>query len=391
MNFIDLIIILFLASSLFRGFELGFVRQLFSTAGFFLGLLLGALLLEPTTVGWVHTQTSRSLVTLLTTLGAAFLLLSVGEYVGILLKNKLALKKVDSLDNSLGSGLAFISVLLAIWLSAAIVLSLPLPSLQADLKGSKIVSTLNKNLPAAPTVIADLGHLIDPNGFPQVFTGLEPVPPQNVNLPNLGELQPAVKATAASVVKIEGQGCGGIVEGSGFVLANNLVITNAHVVAGIRNPYIIDSNGNHTAVAVLFDPNLDLAVLRTSKLAGTPLPINFSDVAQGTPGAVLGYPGGGNFTAKAAAVLDTFTATGRNIYDQGNVERQIYELKADVIPGNSGGPLVAKDGTVIGVVFAESTAYNHVGYALTGPAIQHDVTQAEAHSGRTVSTGGCAQ
>jgi S1-C subfamily serine protease len=271
------------------------------------------------------------------------------------------------------------------------VLSLPLPSIQADLKGSKIVSLLNKHLPAAPTVIADLGHLIDPNGFPQVFTGLEPTPPKNINLPNLGDLQPAVKADAESVVKIEGQGCGGIVEGSGFVLANNLVVTNAHVIAGIRNPYVIDSNGNHTAVAVTFDPNLDLAVLRTNKLAGKPLPINYTDVAQGTPGAVLGYPGGGDFTAKAAAVLDTFTATGRNIYDQGNVERQVYELKADVIPGNSGGPLIAKDGSVIGVVFAESTAYNHVGYALTTPAIQHDVTQAEAHSNKTVSTGGCAQ
>jgi S1-C subfamily serine protease len=390
MNLIDLIIILFLVSSVFRGYELGFVRQLFSTAGFFTGLLIGALL-QPLTVSWVHTQTSRSLVTLLTTLGFAFLFLSVGEYVGILLKNKLTLKRVDSLDNGFGSGLALLSVLVAVWLSAAIILSLPLPSLQNGVKDSRIISALDRHLPPAPTVIADLGHLIDPNGFPQVFTGLEPAPPKNIDLPDLGDLQPAVKADLASVVKVEGQGCGGIVEGSGFVVADNLIVTNAHVVAGIRNPYVIDSNGNHVAAAVTFDPNLDLAVLRTGHLAGKPLAVNYSDVAQGTPGAVLGYPGGGNFSAKAAAVLDTFTALGRNIYGNGNVDREVYEIHADVIPGNSGGPLIAKDGSVIGVVFAESTTYDHVGYALTGSAIKHDVSHAITHSTATVSTGSCAQ
>lgn len=390
MNLIDLIIILFLISSLFRGHEVGFVRQLFSTLGFFIGLLIGALI-EPTTVSWAHTQTSRSLITLFTTLGMAFLFLSIGEYIGILLKNKLSLKRIDSLDNGLGSALAVVSVLVAVWLSAAIIQSLPMPGLQASIKESRIVSLLNEHLPPSPTVIADLGHLIDPNGFPQVFTGLEPTPPKNINLPNLGDLQPAVKADVASVVKVEGQGCGGIVEGSGFVVANNLIVTNAHVVAGIKNPYVIDSNGNHVATVVYFDPNLDLAVLRTTQLAGKPLMVNYTDVAQGTPGAVLGYPGGGDFTAKAAAVLDTFTATGRNIYDQGDVQREVYEIKADVIPGNSGGPLIAKDGSVIGVVFAESTAYDHVGYALTGSAVQHDIAQAEAHSFSKVSTGTCAQ
>jgi S1-C subfamily serine protease len=390
MNLIDIIIILFLISSVFRGYELGFVRQLFSTAGFFIGLLVGALI-QPFTVNFVHTQTSRSLVTLLTTLGFAFLFLSVGEYIGILLKNKLAVKRVNSLDNYFGSGLAFVSVLVAVWLSAAIISSLPLPSLQSGVKDSRLISALDEHLPPAPTVIADLGHLIDPNGFPQVFTGLEPAPPKNIELPDLGDLQPAVKADLASVVKVEGQGCGGIVEGSGFIVADNLIVTNAHVVAGIKRPYVIDSNGNHVAAAVYFDPNLDLAVLRTSNLAGKPLAVNYADVEQGTPGAVLGYPGGGNFTAKAAAVLDTFTATGRNIYGNGNVEREVYEIHADVIPGNSGGPLIAKDGSVIGVVFAESTTYNHVGYALTGSAIKHDISQAVTHSTNTVTTGSCAQ
>jgi uncharacterized membrane protein required for colicin V production len=388
MNIIDIVIILFLVTSLFRGYELGFVRQLVSTTGFFLGLWLGVLL-EPLTVSWVHTQASRSIVALITTLGGAFLLLSVGEYIGILLKTKLTIKKIDAADNVLGSGIAFVSVALAVWLSAAIAQSTPLPDLQQTVKESRIVTLLNNHLPAAPTVIARIGKIIDPNGFPKVFTGSEPVPPANIDLPALGDLQAAVQADAKSVVKIEGQGCGGIVEGSGFVVAKNMVATNAHVVAGIRTPYIADSNGTRVATAIWFDPDLDLAVLRTSNLAGKPLALNTTGAAQGTPGAVLGYPGGGNFSAKAAAVLDSFTASGRNIYDEGSVLREVYELHADVIPGNSGGPFVGKDGSVLGVVFAESSTYSHVGYALTAAAVSKDISQAVSHN-QPISTGSCA-
>jgi uncharacterized membrane protein required for colicin V production len=261
MNYIDAIIILILGVSLFRGFELGFVRQLFSTVGFFAGLGIGVLL-EPYTVKLAASQAGKSIIALITTLGLAFLGLTVGEYVGILLKNKLVLKKINAVDNYLGTGLAVLSVLIAVWLSAAIVQSTPLPDLQQDMKNSKIISFLNEHAPPAPTVIAGIGSLIDPNGFPKVFSGSEPVPPSDVNLPELGDLQDAVKADAVSVVKIEGQGCGGIVEGSGFVVSNGMVVTNAHVVAGISTPYVVDSNGTRTAVAVWFNPDLDLAVLR---------------------------------------------------------------------------------------------------------------------------------
>lgn len=388
MNIIDILIIVVLISSLIRGFEVGFVRQLFSTIGFFVGLWLGGLM-QRLTVSWVDGQASKSIVTLATTLGVAFLFLTIGEYVGIVLKTKLTLKRINTIDSYLGSGLAVISVLIAVWLSAAIAQSTQLPGLQKSIEDSRIISLLDNHLPAAPTVVASIGKLIDPNGFPEVFSGSEPTPPANVQLPNLGDLQTVVQADAASVVKVEGQGCGGIVEGSGFVVDNGMIATNAHVVAGIKRPYVIDSNGTRTAVAVWFDPNLDLAVLRTTKLAGQPLQLDTAEAAQGTAGAVLGYPGGGSFSAKPAAVLDSFTASGRNIYDQGSVLRRVYELRADVIPGNSGGPLIAKDGRVIGLVFAESTSYKHIGYALTAKAVAGGIAQAKTKN-QPVATGSCA-
>ena len=386
---VDILIVLFLLSALFRGREIGFIQQLCSTVGFFGGLLIGAVL-EPHTVSLAHSPLSRSMVTLLTTLGSAFLFLIIGEYAGVIMKHKLQDRPLNAADNGLGSVLSAVSVLVAVWLGSSILSNIPYPSLQSQIRSSHIIAALNRNLPAAPNIIADLGHLIDPNGFPNVFIGSEPSPPDKINLPSSSALAAAVAKDKAAVVKLEGRGCGGIVEGSGFVVGDNLVATNAHVVAGIERPYVVDSNGTHSAVAIWFDPDLDFAVLRVSNLAGSPLVISTSKVPHGTAAAALGYPGGGGFVAEPASVLDQFTATGRNIYNQGSTDRDIYEIAADIIPGNSGGPLVAADGTVIGIIFAQSTTYNHVGYALTTADAVHEVSQAAAQD-QAVSTGSCAE
>jgi S1-C subfamily serine protease len=202
-------------------------------------------------------------------------------------------------------------------------------------------------------------------------------------------LAAAVQADQPSVVKLEGLGCGGIVDGSGFIVSQNLVATNAHVVAGISRPYVQDSTGTHAAKTVWFDPNLDFAILRVNNLTGGSLKLASTAAIPGQAAAVLGYPGGGPFSANPAAVIDTIRATGRNIYGEGLTVRQVYELKASVVPGNSGGPVVAKDGSVIGVVFAESTTYSEVGYALTSPKLISAVNQASSRQ-QTVSTGQCA-
>jgi S1-C subfamily serine protease len=387
---IDILIIVVLISAFIRGHEIGFTRQLFSTVGFFGGLFMGALL-QPYTVKIAQSATDRALVTIATTIGMALIFLTIGEYIGMALKHKVLLKSVNEVDDWLGAGLSVVSLLLSIWLSASILTSLPLPSVQAAVRSSRIIAAMNRTLPSAPTVIADLGHLIDPNGFPEVFIGGEPTPAPNVPLPNLGSLTAAVNKDRASVVKIEGQGCGGVVEGSGFVVSNDLVATNAHVVAGIAHPYVQDGNGTHSATVIWFDPNLDFAVLRVSNLSGGPLTVNSGIVKNGTPGAVLGYPGGGPFSADPAAVSDEFDATGRNIYGTGYTDRDVYEIQANIIPGNSGGPLVNSIGDVIGIVFAESTSYNHVGYALTTNQALHELSEAEASNQAAVGTGSCAQ
>lgn len=390
MNWLDLFIVLFLIAACIRGTEVGFVRQFFSTVGFFVGLFFGAWL-NAHVASTVGSPGSRALLALFLILMFAISFMAIGEYVGLRIKFLLREAKItNKLDKIFGALLAIVTLLAAVWLGAAIFRNIPDSGWQRQIRNSRIVTLLDNNLPSAPGVLTKLGHIIDPNNFPQVFTGLEPTLKTDAPLPDMGELNPAVQAARPSAVKIEGEGCDSVVEGSGFVAAENIVITNAHVVAGVRQPFVLDQRGKHGANVLLFNPDLDIAILRTENLAGKPLPIEAQETASGTPAAVLGYPSGGGFTATPGVVLETFNARGRNIYNQGETMREVYSVKTDIEHGNSGGPMINKEGEVIGVIFAKSVNYNHVGYALT---MQQVVDQLEAAKNQTksVSTSSCAE
>ncbi len=386
---IDIIIVIVLIISLIRGYNIGFVRQFFSTVGFVGGLLLGAYL-ERFTIEFAHTSFERSFIALLTTLGLAFIGVTILEHYAIKIKRKLLIIKINFIDGILGSLMSIITVLLAIWLGVALLNSFSIPQLQIDLNNSKIISYLNHHLPPAPAIIADLGHIIDPNGIPQVFLQGEPTLTKNIPIPNLKNFKPAILADEPSVVKIVGQGCGGIVEGSGFVVQKNLIMTNAHVVAGILHPYITTLSGQTLeATTVYFNPNFDLALLRVNNLRLKALTLSSNIFSDGTLGAVLGYPGGGNMTVVGASILNQLMATGQNIYGNNTTTRSIYEIHAKVIPGNSGGPLINQTGQVMGIVFAQSTTYYHIGYALTSNKVISYFHQ-NKNNQKPVSTGGCA-
>lgn len=390
MDWLDGFIIVVLLAAMVRGIELGLVRQLCSAVGFFGGLFLGVWL-QSRLIHWAHAPNSRTMLSLGVIFGSAFLLLIIGEHLGNRLKSRLEVSRIDKADRFLGSFTAALTVLLAVWLAANIFNSLPSAGWQRQVQQSQVITRLNTIMPPAPKVVAQISHFITPNGFPQVFTGLEPNPQQSqVITPDMGAFTPVVEHAAPSVVKIEGDGCGGIVEGSGFVAKKNLVVTNAHVIAGVAHPEVIDTNGRHRTAVVWFDPDLDFAVLRVNNLAGQPLPIATTTADANTPGVVLGYPGGGAFHADTAAIIDAFAAKGRNIYNQDNITREIYSLKADIIGGNSGGPLLDHTGNVIGIVFAHSVNYEHIGYALTMQQTISKLNQA-AQVTTPVATGDCAE
>ncbi|MDA8270646.1 MAG: trypsin-like peptidase domain-containing protein, partial [Actinomycetota bacterium] len=220
------------------------------------------------------------------------------------------------------------------------------------------------------------------------FASLPPQLAGPVGLPVTAQVNQIVKQTSASVIKIEGVGCGQIQEGSGFLVAPGVVVTNAHVVAGIPHPYILDSQGQHPATTVFFDPQLDIAILRAQGLTEPVLPVSTNTYYRNTQAVVLGYPGGGPLTYGPAGIMATFNATGRDIYGQGLTTRLVYEIDAIVRPGNSGGPLVDMNGQVIGIVFSRSTTNPDVGFALASPGVDQEIV---AHESATsgVSSGAC--
>ena len=386
MNLLDWIIIVFLLSAIVRGIRTGLMQLLLSSSGFVFGLVLGAwiasrLALYPTS------PPAKLLVVMIVEIGLAMLFATLGELAGLRLNMLARRLHLHGLDEALGAALAVAFALALVWLLASAMTNVGAYGIGREVRQSLIVRKLDAVMPTPPDVFARLEQLITPNGFPNVFLGLEP---QHTTVSPLNNVNnQAVLDHERSVVKIQGDGCGGTIFGSGFVIQPGFVVTNAHVVAGIVNPEVVDRQGTYRATPVMFDPDMDVAVLRVRGLGDPPLSIAEQTLPDDDAVTVLGYPGGGPLVAGNGAIIDNVLAEGRNIYGQGLVARNIYEVQADVEPGNSGGPLVAPDGAVAGIVFARSVSQNGIGYALmmgkAAPLIQRAISD-----DAPVSTAGCA-
>ena len=377
MNWVDVVIIVLLIAAIGNGLLSGALTQAFSLGGLALGVFLGADL-APTFTRIATDPNTKAAAALLCVFGTAGLLAGVGRVVGSFAARRLRATPLRSIDAGLGVVTAVVVTLLVAWLAGSMLANDPTRPLATEIQRSAILRFLDRHLPPAPPVVARIQRLIDAGGLPQVFAQLEPHSAPTLALPASPLVQAAFAHAAASTLKIEGVACSRIQEGSGFVVAPGLVVTNAHVLAGMRQPFILVNGVRTSAVPVLFDPNLDIAVMRDPSLNEPSLPLAPTTFPRGTTAAVVGYPGGGPITAHAAVVLTELRAIGRNIYGTATTQRNIYEIESIVRPGNSGGPLIEPDGTVIGVVFARSSLNNDIGYALTSPAVRTQTLRAES-------------
>jgi S1-C subfamily serine protease len=244
---------------------------------------------------------------------------------------------------------------------------------------------------AIPVVAGPVGAPPAGGQYPPGAMGLNA--PPNVAPPDTSVLRwRALAEDRASIVKITGDAtttCNRSMEGSGFVISPQHVLTNAHVVAGMtKGPYVGHGTSNAlAATVVLFDGDADVAILYVPGLTAPPLRFA-GPAARGSAAVVAGYPENGGFRAAAARVGSQWSANGPNIYRTGSVTRAIYAVRAKVEPGSSGGPLLAKSGEVYGVIFAASTAARDTGFALTARAVEPDVRHG-ARATTPVSSHGC--
>lgn len=385
---IDALIVVLLLLNVMRGRKLGLARQLLSDVGFIAGMFLGVLL-APSLVIAAQNRPGRAVITLVTVIGAGLFVGYAGGRLGADIGKSLRVLHQSKASPIASAILSGATSLILVWLLSGILLTSSLGYLATGLQRSLILRLLNSIAPPPPTVVTHIQTLIDPNGFPQVFVGLEPWPkPRTGNVANQQAVSRAIAQTGDSTVRIEGLGCGGLVSGSGFVVAPDLVMTNAHVVAGITHPFAVDRNSFHAADTVWFDTEKDIALLRVGNLYGSPLRLSQSKADLGTKAIVLGYPDNGPLTGEPAAILDHAVLTGRDIYNRDEVGRPSYTMEASIRTGSSGGPVVLPDGTVIGMVFARSLMSDNLGYALTSQVLLPVVSRADTLK-HPVSTGTC--
>ncbi|MGH2735934.1 MAG: MarP family serine protease [Actinomycetota bacterium] len=393
MNLVDLLVIAVAVLAAFRGWRRGLLGLVFELGGGFIGLLVG-FALGPR-VADVFTRES-GLTGLLISLFVVFACLSIGQTLGYIVGHRFGAYahnlKLGGVNSVLGSIGGVVLTLVSFWLIGALVANSSFRELNRALARSAVLQELDSALPPPPNVLAYFSKYLNTTDFPQVFAGLPPPLSRPVNLPSKRTAQRAIQAADQSTVRIVVPACGGTQLGSGWVAADQTVVTNAHVVAGggALEVQALDREPV-SAQVVLFDQNTDVAIVRTSEALGVPvLELATEGFENGQPGATLGYPGSGNgqLDTDGAAVQARYTAVGRDIYGSAQVSREVYDLRSDVTQGESGGPFVLPDGRVAGVVFAASTTDANRGFALTGREVADEVERG-INSTEAVSTGSC--
>lgn len=388
MNIVDASIMVLVTASIMVGSNLGLVRQTTLALSILSGLHVAALASSRVMQATDSSQI-RLLIVLTMVIIIVALFFDIGFTAGSWINQRLKkLHKLELVNKSAGAVVGCITAILFAWLSGAILAGSPQAEVALQVRSSTFLTALNTHWPPPSDAISYARHAIRPFEMPQIFIGAEPVVGQGIVGVLPDKLRATAQAASASVVKVQGFACGSESVGSGFVAFDNIVVTNAHVVAGIREPFVKDSRGLHAATVVRFDPNLDVAVLRVPGLETPPLPIKEAQQNAGTVGAVIGYPDGGELSAGYAIIRSALGANGFDIYDHQKVTRRIYALNATVVPGHSGGPLVDESGAVIGLVFGHSIDRPNIGYALVMSPV-NEAIQIGIRQHGPVSSGSC--
>jgi len=388
-NVIDLVAIALFGLAIVLGIRSGALPQLAGLTGAALGALIGFILL-PLAAPFFDTvaPTIRAVVVLTILLGLVGIGEGLGATAGRMASHALGNGFLEALDRVGGAIVGGGQALLIVWLAGGVLASGPFPTFSRQAQTSTAVRILDAVLPPPTELVVELGHLLDNTGIPDVFIGLEQLPAEDIALPPAGVAREIGARAAGSVLRVVADGCDLRSSGTSFVVKRGYLVTNAHVIAGATQIVVQTSQASFDAVPVFVDLELDIAVLRASDLEAPTLNLAAAEPHRGSIGATFGYPGGGNAVVEPATVAAVYNATGLDVTGSARVTRRIIELRANIEPGDSGGPLLLEDGTVGGVVFAESKVDPTVGYALSPIEVWNRISPALTRTAR-VATGPC--
>lgn len=393
---VDIVLLLIALGAVVGGWRRGALVTAASLAGIVGGVAL-ATVLSPVVVefaaraGWV-TSLQRTIVAVVVLIASIAVVVGLLSLVARALKGALSkLKITKGIDALGGAALGLLTWAATVWLLAGFLASTGVVPLVQLASSSRVVAALDAAAPVpSSTALGALDRALGNSGFPQVFAdGVESI----VGVPEPDtSISPAVDASAEGIVRVlsSAPSCASDSTGSGWVVGTDRVVTNAHVVAGSDDLFVqVGGTGEPVAATlVVIDPDRDLAVLAVPGLDATPLPLG-EELPAAAQAYVAGYPENGPYDVQPARVRQTLDATGFDIYERDTVTREIYAVRSLVRPGNSGGPLLDVDGSVVGVVFARSTTDAETGYALTldelAPVLDRVSASAEVDSGDCVA------
>ena len=377
---LDLFIVLFVVLVVARGARTGFLAGVFSLVGVVLGVLLGSRL-APLLVPENESLVFRAGVTLASILAFAVLGDVLARAIGRSIRSRLRGSASARLDGLGGAALGLALSLTLVWVVGLFVLQAPpLAGLHPSIKESQILQALNERMPSQ--FFTEAVSKLDP--LPQIRA-----PQANVENPDAGIVgDPEVVEAASGTVRVTGIACGYGVEGSGWAAAPNLVVTNAHVVAGETATHVQPGGAGprKRARVVFFDEKNDIAILRVGRMNASPLTL--ADPEPGEPVAVLGYPENGPLDIRPGRTGETRRVISTDAYNNGPVERTVTSFRVYVRPGNSGGPAVNEDGEVVSTIFASRADSSNSGYGVPAQLIQQHLNRAAQRPG-PVSTGKC--
>jgi uncharacterized membrane protein required for colicin V production len=391
---LDLILIVLAAAFAVAGYRQGFIVGVMSLAGFVSGAVLGIYFAPGVAVAIASSANLQAVLAIVGVFTAAVIGMLTASGIGIMLRSRVRGGPTTIADSIGGALVNVLAILLLAWLIGSfIAYAPPFPAAARQVNDSILLKGVDRLIPQGirPEFSA-IRRLMTTEPYVQVFGALGAETALNVPAPDPAVLKaPGLALARNSVVQVKGvaPSCSRTIEGSGFVISPDYVVTNAHVVAGVADgPEVYTrSQTGYPARVVLFDPKRDVAVLYVPDLNLPPLKLA-GPAPFGVSAIVAGYPLDAPFTAVPARVGRAELAWGPDIYQTTQLVRDVYPIRAVVKPGNSGGPLLALDGEVYGVVFAAATSVADTGYALTDSEIESDIHAGE-HRTAAVSTRAC--